>query len=151
MLQSQVLGQDITRRTSRFFVGHRPPHIYLISRTRFFLLGLPPPFLHTASNQKLEAGTAWERGYRVCRYKDTTVARSSRSVAGRYLFYVDHQEDGSTPNHLVKRVKTETGSYKIADTSFVRHLDEEQACFKPFSHCQYPTGHTGVRFEDGNT
>ena len=24
--------------------------------------GLPPPFLHTASDQKLEAGTAWERG-----------------------------------------------------------------------------------------
>ena len=22
----------------------------------------PPPFLHTASDQKLEAGTAWERG-----------------------------------------------------------------------------------------
>ena len=37
MLQSQVLGQDVTRRTSRFFVGHRPPHVYphvyLTSRT----------------------------------------------------------------------------------------------------------------------
>ena len=66
MLQSQVLGQNITRRTLRFFVGHRPPHIYshvyLTSRTWLFLPGLPPPFLHTASDQKLEAGTAWERG-----------------------------------------------------------------------------------------
>ena len=25
--------------------------------------GLLPPFLHTASDQKLEAGTAWERGH----------------------------------------------------------------------------------------
>ena len=28
MLQSQVIGQDITRKTSRFFVGHHPPHVY---------------------------------------------------------------------------------------------------------------------------
>ena len=28
MLQFQVLGQDITSRISRFFVGHHPPHIY---------------------------------------------------------------------------------------------------------------------------
>ena len=25
--------------------------------------GLPPPFLHTASDQKLDDGKAWERGY----------------------------------------------------------------------------------------
>ena len=31
-LQSQVLGQDTTRRTSRFFVGHRPPSVYLSLR-----------------------------------------------------------------------------------------------------------------------
>ena len=24
---------------------------------------LPPPFLHTASNQKLDSGKAWEQGY----------------------------------------------------------------------------------------
>ena len=71
MLQSQVFGQDITRRTSRFFIGHRPPHIYphiyphvyphiyphiyphvyLTSCTWLFLPGLPSLFLHTASNQ----------------------------------------------------------------------------------------------------
>ena len=62
-LQPQVFGQDITRRTSRFFIGHRPPHVYLTSCMGFFLPGLPPPFLHTASDQKLEAGTAWERSY----------------------------------------------------------------------------------------
>ena len=26
------------------------------------MLGLPPPFLHTTSDQKLEAGMAWEQG-----------------------------------------------------------------------------------------
>ena len=48
MLQPQVLGQDIARRTSRFFVGHCPPHIYphvyLTSCTWLFLPGLPPRF-----------------------------------------------------------------------------------------------------------
>ena len=66
-LQFQVLGQNITRRTSRFFIRHCPPcvypHVYLTSRTWLFLPGLPPPFLHTVCDQKLEAGTAWERGY----------------------------------------------------------------------------------------
>ena len=28
MLQSQALGQNIARRTSKFFVGHCPPHVY---------------------------------------------------------------------------------------------------------------------------
>ena len=28
--------------------------------------GLPPPFLHTASDQKLDGGKAWERGYELC-------------------------------------------------------------------------------------
>ena len=37
-------------------------HIYLMSCTRLFLPGFPPPFLHTASNEQLEVGTAWERG-----------------------------------------------------------------------------------------
>jgi len=48
MLQSQVFGQGITRRTSRFFVGNHPPHVYphvyLTSCTSLFLLGLSPPF-----------------------------------------------------------------------------------------------------------
>ena len=50
-------------------IGHCPPcvypdpHVYLMSRTWLFLPGLPPPFLHAVCNQKLEAGTAWERGY----------------------------------------------------------------------------------------
>ena len=65
MLQSQVLGQDITRRTSRFFVGHRPPS-RLPSRlpdvTHVTLSPRPsPPFLY-CKRSKLEPGTAWERG-----------------------------------------------------------------------------------------
>ena len=54
MLQSQVLGQDITGRTSRFFVGHvtlspRPsPSVFI---------------LQTIKNWSRE--TAWERGYLV--------------------------------------------------------------------------------------
>ena len=34
-------------------------HVTLSPRPR----RLPPPFLHTVCDQKLEAGTAWERGY----------------------------------------------------------------------------------------
>ena len=34
MLQSQVLGQDITRRTSRFFVGHLPPPFLYWKRSK---------------------------------------------------------------------------------------------------------------------
>ena len=55
-LQSQVLGQDITRRTSRFFVRHPPPprlpdvmHVTLSPRTS------PSIFAYCMlSNQKLE-------------------------------------------------------------------------------------------------
>ena len=66
MLQSQVLGQDITGRTSRFFVGHRPPS-RLPSRlpdvTHVTLSPRPsPPFLY-CKRSKLEPGMAWERGY----------------------------------------------------------------------------------------
>ena len=62
MLQSQVLGQDITRRTSRFFVGHRPPS-RLPDVTHVTLSPRPsPPFLY-CKRSKLEPGTAWERGY----------------------------------------------------------------------------------------
>ena len=53
-----ALGQDITR-TSRFFVGHHPPHVYLSSHTWLFLPGLPLLFLHTASDQKL--AWRWEQ------------------------------------------------------------------------------------------
>ena len=38
-------------------IWHRPPHINLTSHTWLFLPGLPPPFSHTASDQKLESGT----------------------------------------------------------------------------------------------
>ena len=59
-LQSQVFGQDITRRTLRFFIRCCPPHIYphvyLTSCTWLYFPGFPPPFLHTASDQKLDAG-----------------------------------------------------------------------------------------------
>ena len=42
---------------------HVYPHIQLMSCTWLLLPGLPRLFLHTASDQKLEAGTAWEWGY----------------------------------------------------------------------------------------
>ena len=54
MLQSQVLGQDITGRTSRFFVGHRPPS-RLPSRlpdvTHVTLSPRPSLRFYTASDQ----------------------------------------------------------------------------------------------------
>jgi len=47
-------------------VGHRPPYVYHLSTWRngtwSNLPGLPPPYLHTVSDQILEVGTAWERG-----------------------------------------------------------------------------------------
>ena len=65
--------------------------------------------------------------------------------------------------HLVKRARTETDSYNVLlrikhgvvekcfgislHPFYVRCLDEEQAHYKPFSHCQY---YAGVSFEDGN-
>ena len=45
-IQSRVFGQDITRRTSRFFVLHRPPvylHVYLMSCMWLFLHARPSP------------------------------------------------------------------------------------------------------------
>ena len=62
----------------------------------------------------------------------------------------------------MKRARTETDSYNvllrikhgvvekcfgISLHPFLRCLDEEQAHYKPFGHCQY---HAGVSFEDGN-
>ena len=66
----------------------------------------------------------------------------------------------------MKRTRTETDSsnillrikhsvviivekcFGISLHPFLRCLDEEQAQYKPFSHCQY---HASVSFEDGNT
>ena len=65
-LQSQVFGRDITRRTSRFFVGHHPPHIYppiystLMSTWHHahdsFSQAFPSVFAY-CKQSKLEAGT----------------------------------------------------------------------------------------------
>ena len=39
------------------------PHVYLTSCMRLNLPGVPPLFLHTASDKKLEMEMTWERGY----------------------------------------------------------------------------------------
>ena len=50
-------------------IGHRPLCVYYLSTwcncTWPNLPGLPPPYSHTVSDQILEVGMAWERGY-VC-------------------------------------------------------------------------------------
>ena len=63
MLQSQVFGQDITRWTSRFFVGHRPPHVYLSHARDSFSQAFFP--LRFCILQAIKTGgrNAWERGY----------------------------------------------------------------------------------------
>ena len=66
-LQSQVFEQDIRRRTSRF-INRAPLPLCLPSRLpdvvhATLLPGFSLHFLHNTSNQKLEVGTAWERGY----------------------------------------------------------------------------------------
>ena len=63
----------------------------------------------------------------------------------------------------MKRARTETDSFNILHRikhsivekcfsisfhPFLKCVDEEQAQYKPFSHCQY---HAGASFEDGNT
>ena len=58
-----VGGMSMSHRHSLNRWTTQYPHIYLTSHTSLFLPGLSPPFVHTASDQKLEAGTAWERGY----------------------------------------------------------------------------------------
>ena len=67
MLWPPALGPIVQEMASRFFVRHRPLCVYLPStwrnRTWPNLPGLPPPYLHTVSDQILEVGTAWERGY----------------------------------------------------------------------------------------
>ena len=43
-----------------------PPSVYLGRRDVIHMInipGLPPPFLHTASDQKLDGGKAWKQGY----------------------------------------------------------------------------------------
>jgi len=66
-LASSPQTDSTSERASRFFVGHHPPCVYLLStwRNRMWpnLPGLPPPYLHTVSHQILEVGTSWERGY----------------------------------------------------------------------------------------
>ena len=56
-----------SKKNLKILCGHCPPHVY--PHTTWchahdsFSQGLPPQFLHTASDQKLEAGTAWKWGY----------------------------------------------------------------------------------------
>ena len=62
--------------------------MYLMSCTRLFLLGLPPPFLHTTSDQKLEAGMAWERGYTEAEKWRKTGMAWEQKVGGQGHVYV---------------------------------------------------------------
>ena len=61
---------DSTRKGFEIPRQARPPCVYLLStwhnRTWLNLPGLPPLYLHTVSDQILEVGTAWERGYSTC-------------------------------------------------------------------------------------
>ena len=56
-LASSPQTDSTSERASRFFVGHRPPCVFLLcNRTWPNLPGLPPPYLHTVSDQILEVG-----------------------------------------------------------------------------------------------
>jgi len=62
-----ALGPTVQERVLRFFVRHCPPCVYPLTTWSNHmwpnLPGLPPLYLHTASDQILEVGTAWEWGY----------------------------------------------------------------------------------------
>ena len=61
MLQSQVFGQDIARRTSRFIFVHHPKSVYLSLHhitVHVTKPGPSPPLLHA---QELDGEKAWER------------------------------------------------------------------------------------------
>ena len=67
LLQSRVLGQDITRRALRFFIRHHSRlstyiHYIALPHTWLNFPGLLPRFLCTVSDQKLVGGKAWEWG-----------------------------------------------------------------------------------------
>ena len=65
-LKLKHLGQKLQEKTSSLFFqpGTSPPSVYtdvihVIKLDQAF----PPPFLQTASDQKLDSGKAWERAY----------------------------------------------------------------------------------------
>ena len=67
-LQSQVLGQNVYYMKKLKILHWAPPPSRLSSWLPevmhvTFSQAFPPLFLQTASDQKLEVGTAWERGY----------------------------------------------------------------------------------------
>jgi len=61
---SFIVPGMVRHETAITTVRHRPPCVYLLSTWRNHtwrnLPGLPPPYLHTVSDQILEVGTAWE-------------------------------------------------------------------------------------------
>ena len=50
-------------------IGDLSPSVYLGRHNIIHVIngpGLPPPFLHTASDQKSDGGRIWEQGYSAC-------------------------------------------------------------------------------------
>ena len=48
---------SIVKKLMKFVMKHQVSTLFLIFHS------VPTPFLHTASDQKLDGGKAWERGY----------------------------------------------------------------------------------------
>ena len=66
---SFIAPRTVRHETRIITVGHRPPCVYHLSTrcncTWSNLPGLLPLYLHTVSDQILEVGMAWERGYNI--------------------------------------------------------------------------------------
>ena len=77
------------KRCSRFFIGHRPPHVYPCAYLMVTHMTLSPrpssSILHTASDQKLEAGTRL-----LSCYVDNLYPRS-QATPGCYLAAVENK------------------------------------------------------------
>ena len=159
MLQSQVLGQDVIKRTSKFFVGHWPPqiypHVYLTSYTWLFLPGLPP----TASDQKLEAGTAWKQGYSSSHAQKVKMSLGMRllkeGVGGRTQLYLAAPETGAFSYQVCwpMNLRTERSLFFILCNVWIKFSNKSEN-FQPCERCpptrsapqnQLPTRSTSTR------
>jgi len=92
-----VVHNGLTR-SRNYSGGVLPPRVYFLStwrhRTWPNLSDLLPTYLHTANDQRLEAGVAWERGYILtleqmewCAHRQKCCAKTNEDMQVPVLWY----------------------------------------------------------------